>query len=323
MKKVLLSILAVAGLASCVQNEVVNPQTPISFGDAYVENSTKAIYEGTTKVEAFKVWGTVTGENGTVELYNGANVTSEGKDYGVAWTCDVARFWTTNCNYNFYAVVDADRVNAENGVPKTIEYTALGNNDLLYGATVKTTKTDLAQPAVPLVAFTMQHLLSKISFSFANPAANGDYSYNVTGVTVNGAYASGVYTISHAAGNIDGTYAGTWDGEGAMTDALSFGAVSGTLVSGAQGAAANSCVIIPGNPALTIDVVVETVFGGKVINTQTHTLTVNKTATDTDKTFEKNTHYNFAVTLPTAGTPISFTIGTVDDFGGPAESPIQ
>jgi hypothetical protein len=43
-------------------------------------------------------------------------------------------------------------------------------------------------------------------------------------------------------------------------------------------------------------------------------LTVNKTAEDTDVTFEKNTHYNFAVTLPAPGKKIDLTIGTVSGF---------
>ena len=307
-------------MASCIQNETINPQTPIGFGDAYVQNSTKAIYEGTNYVKAFQVWGTITSAAGTVALYEGANVedtTAEGvNNYGEAWSCDVQRFWTPDCDYNFYAVVDADAVNATDGVPSTIEYTAVpaGDKDLLYGATFKTTKTGLAQPTTgQLVAFTMEHLLSKISFTFTNPASNGDYSYNVTGVTVDGTYASGVYTITHDVANIDGNYEGTWAGDGTASP-LSFGAVAATLASSETGAAANSCVIIPGKPALTIKVATETVFGGKVMTTKTHTLTVNTTAEDKDVTFEKNTHYNFAVTLPAPGVEIQLTIGTVEGF---------
>lgn len=317
MKKILLSVFAVAALASCIQNETINPQTPIGFSDAYVQNSTKVIYDDDTKVSQFNVWGTVANANGeTAPLYEGALVKSNSKAYGVAWDCDVKRYWTPDCDYNFYAVVDADGVNATAGVPSTIEYTAAaeGNKDLLYGATFKTTKTGLPQPATgQLVAFTMEHLLSKISFTFTNPASNGDYSYNVTGVTVEGTYASGVYTIAHAAANIDGNYKGAWVGNG-TAGALSFGAVAATLASSKTGAAANSCVIIPGKPALTIKVATETVFGGKVLTTKTHTLTVNATAEDKDVTFEKNTHYNFAVTLPAPGVEIQLTIGTVEGF---------
>lgn len=317
MKKILLSVFAVAALASCIQNETINPLTPIGFSDAYVQNSTKVIYDDDTKVSQFNVWGTVTSADGTVALYNGEKVEDKSSvGYNKAWECEVKRFWTPNCDYNFYAVVDADNVNATAGVPSTIEYTAVpaGDKDLLYGATFKTTKTDLPQPATgQLVAFTMEHLLSKISFTFTNPASNGDYSYNVTGVTVEGTWASGVYTITHDAANIDGNYEGAWVGDGTASP-LSFGAVATTLASSKTGAAAKSCVIIPGEPALTIKVATETIFGGKVMTTKTHTLTVNTNAQDKDVKFEKNTHYNFAVTLPAPGAEIQLTIGTVEGF---------
>ena len=105
MKKILLSVFAVAALASCIQNEDINPQTAIGFGDAYVANSTKAIYEGDTKVESFKVWGTIANADGdTAPLYEGATVTRNSKEYGVAWDCDVTRFWTPGCFQNLYRI---------------------------------------------------------------------------------------------------------------------------------------------------------------------------------------------------------------------------
>ena len=326
MKKLFIAVMAVAALASCAQEEFISyDNKAIEFGDAFVNNATKAIYEGTKKVDSFQVWGTVKGAGDAVALYEGATVTRGDKNYNEAWTCDVARFWTPNCDYNFYAVVDADDVNATNGVPSTIEYTAVaaGDKDLLYGATSKTTKTDLLYPdGGSVVAFTMQHLLSKISFKFTNPESNGDYSYNVTAVTIDGAFASGTYTFDDtAAANANN---GTWVGTGTTATPLSFGAVAGTLAKGAIGTAANSCLIIPGEPVLTIKVTTETVFNSAVLETKTHTLTVNKTAEDTDVTFAKNTHYNFAVTLPAPGVKIDLTINTVDDFGdGPLDTPIQ
>lgn len=318
MKKLFIAVMAVAALASCAQEEVIlNNNKAIEFGDAFVNNATKAIYEGGKMVEEFQVWGTVTGSSGTpVALYEDVTVSRDSKAYGAAWTCEVTRFWTPDCDYNFYAVVDATSVTHANGVPSQIEYTAAaaGDQDLLYGATSKTTTTGLAQPAGgSVVAFTMQHLLSKISFKFTNPESNGDYSYNVTAVTVDGAFASGTYTITHNAANIDGTYQGTWVGTGTAAQ-LSFGDVTGTITSNSTAPATNSCLIIPGEPGLTIKVTTETVFNSAVLETKTHTLTVNKTAEDTNVTFEKNTHYNFAVTLPAPGVEIELTIGTVDGF---------
>ena len=326
MKKLFIAVMAVAAMASCAQEEVIlNNNKAIEFGDAFVNNATKAIYEGTKKVDSFLVWGTVKGDGDAVALYEGATVSRGDKNYNEAWSCTVTRFWTPDCDYNFYAVVDANNVIATNGVPSTIEYTAVanGDQDLLYGATSKTTKTGLAQPADgSLVKFTMQHLLSKISFKFTNPESNGDYSYNVTAVTVSGAFASGTYTFANtAAANANN---GTWVGTGTTATPLSFGAVAGTLAKGAIGTAANSCLIIPGEPELTINVTTETIFNGAKLETKTHTLTVNKTAEDTNVTFAKNTHYNFAVTLPAPGVAIALTIGTVSGFGdGTPDTPIH
>ena len=328
MKKLFIAVLAVAGLASCMQDEVLSQdQAAIEFGDAFVDNATKAIYEGSTEVDEFKVWGTVKGEGEAVALYNGATVTrgtdADHDDYNEPWTCTVTRFWTPNCNYAFYAVVDAadDAVDAPNGVPTSIEYTADGTTDLLYGATTKTTKPDLTVPATPLVAFNMQHLLSKITFKVTNPESNGDYSYNVKSITVSGAYASGTYTFADTAAANANT--GTWVPDtGAMND-LSFTGTT-ALESTETYAAPNAYVIIPGNPVLTITIVTETVFGGEVVSPeQTHTLSVNNTGDMTKITFAKNVHYNFGVILPAPGAPIEFTISEVDTYGTPQETPIQ
>lgn len=336
MKKLFVAVLAVAALASCAQEDVIlNNDKAISFGDAYVANSTKAIYEGTTYVDAFQVWGTVTpvGETESVVLYNGANVTRPagltGYNPATAWECTVQRFWTPNCNYAFYAVVDATTVNATGGVPTSIVYEAgdTGVKDLLYGATTKEVGADASNPG--LVAFTMQHLLSKVSFKFTNTNTNTAYTYNVTSVKVSGAWSKGTYTFEDtaAANENDGTWART--GEGTMP-VLSF--LNGNTALALENAtvdandnviastavAPKSFVIIPGTPALSIAIEVQTVFNSKVVSTQPYNLTVNTTegdaGDDTDITFEKNTHYNFVVELE-GGKPIDFTIGSVGDFG--------
>lgn len=345
MKKLFVAVLAVAALASCAQEDVIlNNNKAITFGDAYVQNSTKAIFEGANEVQAFQVWGTVTpaGDGATaLPLYEGATVTRGTAAYGEAWSCNVQRFWTPNCDYAFYAVVDASvkagddgkiapnaNVEATGGVPTAIKYTANGQNDLLYGATTKTTKTDLVQPTTPLVAFTMQHLLSKVSFKFTNTNTNTAYDYKVTKVEVLGAYTNGTYTITHAAGNIDGKYFGSWAGTGKSETALSFlnentplvladATVSGDNVTASTTVAPKSFVIIPGKPELEIAIEVQTVFNSKVVSTQPYTLTVNGTDGKNQIEFAKNTHYNFVVALE-GGKPIDFTIGSVGDFSTPA-----
>ena len=337
MKKLFVAVLAVAALASCAQEDVIlNNNKAITFGDAYVQNSTKAIYDNSNYVKAFQVWGTVTpnGATESVVLYDGAKVEDTSSvSYNKAWECEVERFWTPNCNYAFYAVVDAadgavtakDADNNPTGVPTSIAYAADGVTDLLYGATIKDTKDGSADAG--LVAFEMQHLLSKVSFKFTNTDTNTAYDYKVTKVEVLGAYTNGTYTITHAAGNIDGNYVGSWAGTGKSTTALSFldgaliladATVSGDNITASTAVAPKSFVIIPGTPALDIAITVETLLNVTKIYSKDYTLKVNQSVEGSvAKTFEKNTHYNFVVALE-GGKPIDFTIGSVGEFGTPA-----
>ena len=321
MKKILLSVFAVAALASCIQNEDINPLTPIGFGDAYVQNSTKAIYEDTNYVKAFKVWGTVTPDGATesVALYEGANVTDttaeDVNNYGKAWQCDVQRFWTPNCDYNFYAVVDATTVNATAGVPLTIDYTATGENDLLYGTTSKTTKTGLAQPADgALVKFAMKHLLSRIQFTFVNgvtlkPGDKAAYTFKVTSLSISGLWKQGKYTIATP----------KWERVGSESLDLSF------VGNYETGAASEGKVIIPGDQTLSISYGYEVYFDNDTTD-ETEATMMYATTTPVEQsltyTFAENTAYNITATL-TAGTEITFTIQEVGAFAGPTDTQIQ
>ena len=321
MKKLFVAVLAVAALASCAQEDVIlNNDKAITFGDAYVQNSTKAIYgdkdadENVIEVEKFQVWGTVTPNGGTgtaLPLYEGATVTrgtdAKNDEYGEPWICSVQRFWTPNCVYAFYAVVDAaeDAVTDNAGVPTSIAYTANGETDLLYGTTIASTDANNAVTGVNTngaVAFAMQHLLSKVSFKVTNANSSADYTYNVTSITVSGAYKSSTYNIA----------AGTWATGTDEMDDLLFGSAT-DIASGNTHTFDKSFVIIPGKPELAIAIVVQTVFNGTAVGTQTHNLSVNKSGDKTQIDFAKNTHYNFVVELE--GKAIDFTIGTVGDFG--------
>ena len=316
MKKLFIATLAIAALASCNKDQVINfDKFPINFGDAFVDNATKAIYEGETKVDAFKVWGTVTGNSNTVLIFDGANVTREGKNYGDAWTCDVTRYWTPECNYSFMAITDitdATTVTQANGaMPTAINYTATGENDILLGTQIASTMGG-ATPTNP-VAFTMKHLLSRIAVKFTGAAnLNADYSYNITNINVTGAYASGVYTIADD----------EWEGSGKMAASLTFDAVSGVKASTAA-IPDNAYVIIPGAAPLTISFTAQVVFGSKAISEIPYTITLNQTDDDTDVTFAKNTSYTLNVTLPAPGQEIQFSISTVEGFGDDTNVTVQ
>ena len=198
MKKLFIATLAIAALASCNNDQVINfDKYPINFGDAFVDNATKAIYEGETKVDAFKVWGTVTGNGNTVLIFDGADVTrtksgSADKNYGDAWYCDVTRYWTPECDYSFMAITDATSVTQANGaMPTAINYTATGDKDLLWGTQTATTMGGVT-PTNP-VAFTMNHLLSKMYFEVVS-GLESPYTIKVTNIVVSNLQQKGIYT---------------------------------------------------------------------------------------------------------------------------------
>ena len=310
MKKIFAAVMAMAAFVACSNEEqVAAPQgQAIAFGDAFVDNSTKAIYEGTNKLTEFTVWGSVEG----VPLYGlqGATV-STGGDYNTIWACSETRYWTPLCDFEFFATAHAtvDAGDVVNGIPTKFSYTADGETDLLCSTAVATAKTDEAGTPTAttngslktigdetVVAFTMKHLLSRIAFKYTvAEGVDPAYTYNVKDVTVSGAYLTGVYTVAD----------GEWSEQtGTMSD-LTFNNIG------------DAYVIIPGAPALTISLTAEVVFGGEVISTVPYTVTLNKIIEDTDFTFEAGNAYVFAVELPVPGKEIKFTVEDVENFGTP------
>lgn len=316
MKKLFIAVLAVAALASCAQDEVIGNYNRgiIGFSDTFVDNVTKVLYDNSHKVSSFELYGTVDGTGDPVAIYEG--VTVEGTKYGEIWDQKdgTVQYWLPECTYNFYAIVDATNINATNGVPTTIEYTATdGLKDLLYGTVTATTDETAVPTAIAgttgiktttdgekVVAFTLNHLLSKVSFKFTS-SVGAPYAFAITDLKLAGAYATGTYTINGK----------MWEGKGAMTNPLAFSNIA-QVVTNTPTAAAESYVIIPGEPVLTITFNAQVSYNGTPVSTIPYTLTVN--GTGVKQVFAKNTHYNFSITLPKPGKEIKFTIDKVDGF---------
>lgn len=329
MKKLFIAMMAMAAFAACSNEEPVASLQgdAIAFGDAFVDNSVRAIYgENDHKLTEIKVWGNVKQtltENTPVALYGTEGATVSGGAYGALWSCDVVRYWTPSCTFNFLAIAHHDDVvEIVNGIPTKISYIAPGEDLLLATPVVATTNASGAPTTGvatigddKVVAFTMNHLLSRIAFKFANNAGNVDYKYNVTDIKVYGTYTSGEYTITKPAGW------GNQAGSLAVGDALEFSPIT-ELAYTATTAAEEAYVIIPGDPKLTITFNTEVVFNNAVIGTTPHTITLNQTSADTDITFAPNTSYTFTVELPKPGAEIIFSVTSVSGFGN-QEATIQ
>ena len=210
MKKVLLSILAVAAMASCVQSEDVNPQQLIDFGSPFVGGTTKAIDpsygEGGEDLTSFNVYGTVNAGDGVVNIFNAVTVTGEVGPNNWTYGEQYKQYWFEGATYNFAAVVDADAVGQDgNKMPTTL--TPAKNDDdylkdLLYAFNGPITAT----APYSAVNFNFKHLLAKAQFVVTSTTESG-YYYNVEGIKIHN-FSTGEYTISEE----------KWSTEEAATD---------------------------------------------------------------------------------------------------------
>ena len=291
MKKTLIALAALAMVAACNKAEVIEATQDnlIGFEAPFVDNATKAInndYSGTKELEGFKVYGTVMGNLDPVNIFKDVEIERNNKAYGAAWdykNASDAEYWVPGCTYNFAAIVDgtvpADGYTTD-GMPAKINY-AIGDGDLLY-ATATASTVENANPG--LVAFTFNHLLSKVYFTVEDKFTSGDYTYTMTDILVDGIPSNGVYTVEN----------GTWEagaGVVAEEDALNFGTF----------AAPNAHLIIPVEQTMNIKFSYNIVYKGTPIST----IEVDE---NLEYTFAKKTVYNVKVTLPALGNKIEFTV---------------
>lgn len=343
MKKIFFAIFAVAALASCMQDEIVSfdKGDAIAFNNAFVSNATKAAVDPSitsSTISEFVVYGTVsgtgTGEATDVNIFPGVTVKQSNTDVnnpvGDTWfyAGDYVQYWINGNNYKFAAVVNGDVTkNATTGMPATIAYTANGTTDLLFAVAGAVGK----ESGNSAVEFTFSHLLSKVKFSVKNNISNNtegtrEWTYRVTNVMINNAYASATYNVDTTyefptTGNAtaDQATASAWGSQTGdfvtefgdintepknATDVF----VSGeTFIKGTKTAESQyERLLIPGTKDLKITCKIETVLNGEVIDTNTYDKTVNVTLV-------KGTAYNFLIELNLPGEEIKFT---VEDVGG-------
>lgn len=294
--------MTLAALTSCNKADIIDiNRQAIAFGEAFVDNATKADYTSGKSLTAFQVWGTVTGNSNTVNLYKGANVT--GKVGDAVWSCDQTEYWVPSCSYAFTAIADATSVTTgTNDMPTAINYTVAADKDLLLSTATATTDAS-ATPSVNPVSFTFRHLLSKVFFTFKYGVENNTkYSFEITSVSISDLTDKGVYTIS------DDTWAAATD---ASTTELIFGAGTANVTSDAPTTSTLSHQILPLTETAQIRVTYDILYNDtKIMVGET------QTATMTDQVFAQNTVYNINITLPAPGAPIQFSVTEVGGFSG-------
>lgn len=300
MKK-LFTILAVAAtLVSCAKEDVVREAEgeAIQFGNAFVENSTRANDPSYSKndIASFKVYGTVEGQN----IFAGANVTKTA-DYGKAWSCDGAtQYWIAGADYIFDAVVDATAITTDTttGLPTVLNYKVATQKDMLYDR-VETTGKPVDNDG--LVAFEFTHLLSKINFTVTNTTFGDsatNYSFVVRNIKFNGAV-EGNYKVSTG-----------WDSDNFVDGVVEVGNGNDKVITVATAAAAQTVADLNTEVLLlpdtyTISFTVDILYNGKLLTT------TNYPATDSDPSYTRalaaNNAYNFNIEV-SLGDPIKFTV---------------
>lgn len=302
MKKLFVSVMAIAALVACSNEEIVSfdKGEAINFNSPFISNSTRnavdGSYSGTKEFKQFIVYGTVTGTvdgvSNTINLFGGdANAIVRGDVGEGAWSCDETEYWVPKCTYNFIAIADATSTSPANAMPTTITYNDSADGDLIL-ATAQDSTDEFAVPAKGNpVNLTFTHLLSKVKFTFSKEAYdNSLYTYAVKNIKFTNAYKSGVYTIE----------TGIWGSLGSNGEVV-VGDLEGNLTKDNSVAGLESAkerLIIPATYSASNQLVVSFDVVTKYNNTPISSVTYTKNFPSTGEyTFVKSTAYNFGVEL--------------------------
>lgn len=304
MKKILCAVLALAAMTSCSKEYTISEsKQAIAFGEAFVDNGTRADYTSDKTVSTFNVYGTLTGTYATVQVFNGDEVkNTDGTTtvgYNGVWFCDNIQYWVPNASYKFAAIVDgvADTTTA---LPVTIPFTVAdgaNNKDLLYAEATASVDNNGAVTGLTnnLVAFTFDHLLSKLQFTITN-GMQGNYNIQVTSITVTGVAKEGTYTVN----------GGTWAQDGSTTTQLTFG-TTGDIASNGSAVASETRQILPVAQTLAVTIAYDIYYGSTKISNAT------KSGTIPAQVYAKETVYNITAAI-SATNQIQFTVNTVDGW---------
>lgn len=303
MKKILISMLAVAALVSCSKEESirVDQGEAIAFGNAFVDNATRAEDKtyGEVDLTVFNVYGTVTGTAGTVNIFNGDAVTgSVGPN---VWTCANKQYWIEGATYDFAAVVDATVAQDANKMPQTLTTVAdatMNFKDMLYADNLDIVGKKTGNG---YVNFTFEHLLAKAFFTVTSNTEGG-YYYTVTDITV-GNYESGVYTIAYE----------TW-APGAAKN-VAFGDIKEVTAADNAKTNATQMLLVPTTDTFNVTFTADLYKDDTKLGTETKTIAV-------ENDLVKGNVYNFTIAL-SVGELIQFTVTEDPEWAGETEVTVQ
>ena len=311
MKKLFISMLAVAALASCSQEDVIVADKGDLIGfNSFVENSTRAKDPSYSNkdINTINVFGTVN----NVLIYDYTPVTRPstvaGQGYNAVWQCGVKQYWIDGASYKFIALVDVPETDITAydtyGMPTSFTYTADGVTDVLCDD-YATTGQKTGNGTVP---FTFNHLLSKVNFTVVNgtPDAEG-YSFEVKNIAFNGATKATYDVVNKTWIDLTekkATILGnerTVDSTTVKDIVVTADDTTTTEVNEATNELATEVLFLPGD--YTISFTVDILYNGELVTSTNYPVSL---ATYTC-TLDANNAYNFKVNVA-VGQLIQFTV---------------
>ena len=300
MKRFLfLGIAATAMLASCTNDETVemNPQNAIGF-ETFVDKSTRATDVVTSNLSAFKVWA----YQETRAILSDEQVTKSESGWGYTNT----QYWVKDQTYNFHAIApvicqngDSYTYNGTSAAP-SIQFTnGAGQTDLIYAGVFDKKYTDVSK--AEKVAFTFNHLLSRVRFNFTESFPNDQITVKVTNLKITGATSAGTYNGS------------AWTFESTPATAIySFNGAHATAWT--TNAISNHLYFIPTTQDFRISFTVTAYQAGEVFATKNHSVDINGQKMDAGSSYEYKLDFNAENVSEGTLYPIEFTVTKVTEW---------
>ena len=315
MKKILVSVLAVAAMVACsTEHTVVKVENNEAIGfDTFVDKTTRAEDITTTNIDNFGVYASVT--NNSPEAASALILTNEKvSKNGDVWGYVNTQYWVPGNSYNFTAIAPFEGRHwtyttgnlAQNGTIAFNNETAAGEQDLVFASAER---ANVAAGAQTKVGLTFSHLLSKVAFKFTNGYTEAsNMTLEVYGIKINNAVAEAEVEVENGA-------TGEWAQVGDTTFVREFGkqAAEAAILGATDAYTTEHHYLLPIAKEYEITFTIDLYQAGVKVGQYEHTITP-------DIAFAKGGNYNISATLNEKNTgdaafePIEFTVEGVNEW---------
>ncbi len=317
MKKAFFIVSAIAAMmmASCIKDENIempaSSKSPIEFR-SFVNKSTRADIT-TGNITAFRVFGFV--EQASGKIFSDELVTGSGTGQDATWTYSNTQYWIPGKEYYFTAIAPAEAADrtwsftplAEgSGQGGKITINNNGQQDLIYAFSGVRTDSPLMY-APDKVAFTFNHLLSRVKFNFTNLMGNDLTTLTIKNVAITNANTGAEIDFE----NFDMT-SSEWTLTGGTTT-FTFG-IDAPIANNDNGNTQHM-YLIPQNQTYNMTFSVDVKAGDDVIATYNHEVTIPQVDMKMGHSYVFSAELNFQNINPDQELfPIEFTVSEVNDW---------